>query len=215
MVAMITSVTPSRSTRSRSSCTRRSSGPIPSSGLIAPPRTWYRPLITPAFSTVAMSLGSSTTQSTVRSRPPSRQIRQSSPSATLPHSRQKKIRSFALTSLARRFASSGSFHEWKASRCAAWARCPETESRRSGRDGPSYPRRRPRSRAWRRARQRDARAPLSDSAHPRPLGGTAPLGITQLSRRVRTGTARLQSSPRSITFERRRSSGGKTSSARP
>jgi hypothetical protein len=107
LVAMITSVTPSRWTRSSSSCTRRSSGPMPSSGLIAPPSTWYRPLITPAFSIVETSLGSSTTQSTVRSRPSSRQMRQSSPSATLPHSLQKEIRSFACTiDPARRFASS-------------------------------------------------------------------------------------------------------------
>ena len=40
LVAKMHSVTWSRSTRSRSSCTRRSSGPTPSSGLIAPPRMW-------------------------------------------------------------------------------------------------------------------------------------------------------------------------------
>ena len=57
---------------------------------MAPPSTWYRPLITPAFSTAAWSLGSSTTQMTVVSRLGSRQIRHSSPSETLKHSRQNR-----------------------------------------------------------------------------------------------------------------------------
>ena len=128
--------------RSSSSCTRRSSGPIPSSGLIAPPSTWYRPLITPAFSIVETSLGSSTTQSIVRSRPSSRQMRQSSPSATLPHSLQKKMRSFAWTidSASRLASSGGAFTRWNASRCADFGPMPGRRESSSIRSwiGPSY-----------------------------------------------------------------------------
>src|SRR5581483_11254055 len=142
LVAMMTSLTPSRSTRSSSSCTRRSSGPIPSSGEIAPPSTWYRPRTTPARSIVAASFGSSTTQSTVRSRLSSRQIRQRSPSATLPHSLQKKIRSLACRmASARRLASSaGAFTRWKARRCADFGPIPGSRESSSIRSwiGPSY-----------------------------------------------------------------------------
>jgi hypothetical protein len=68
---------------------------------------WYRPLITPAFSTAAWSFGSSTTQMTVGSRPGSRQTRHRSPSATLKHSRQNRTFSLAATiASARRRASS-------------------------------------------------------------------------------------------------------------
>src|SRR5262245_43551474 len=142
LVARITSVTWSRSTRSSSSWTRRSSGPMPSSGLIAPPSTWYRPLITPAFSIVATSFGSSTTQRVVRSRPSSRQIRHRSPSATLPHSLQKKMRSFACRiDSARRFASSGgALTRWNANRWADLGPMPGSRDSSSIRSwiGPSY-----------------------------------------------------------------------------
>ncbi len=73
LVARITSVTPSASTRASSSFTRSCSGPMPSMGEIAPWSTWYRPANSWVRSTATMSRGSSTTQSTVASRRSSRQ----------------------------------------------------------------------------------------------------------------------------------------------
>src|SRR5438874_4407437 len=96
---------------------------------------------------VAASLGSSTTQMTVASRPGSRHTRQSSPSATFPHSRQKLTRSLALTmASASRLASSGAvFTRWKASRCADFGPMPGRRDSSSMRSwiGPSYTRQRP------------------------------------------------------------------------
>jgi hypothetical protein len=68
-------------------------------------------LTTPAFSIAATSLGSSTTQIVVMSRPGSRQIRQRSPSATLPHSSQNRMSSLARTidCESRRASSAGAF----------------------------------------------------------------------------------------------------------
>src|SRR3954468_2742813 len=67
-----------------------------------------------------MSLGSSTTQITVRSRRASWQIGQSGPSARLKHSSQKPIRSLtSRMASASASASSGlALRMWKASRCA-------------------------------------------------------------------------------------------------
>src|ERR671918_87310 len=81
-VARITSPTPLRPTRSSSSWTRRSSGPIPCIGEMAPPRTWYRPLIAPVRSSAETSFGSSTTHTTVVSRVGSAQNLHNSPSDT-------------------------------------------------------------------------------------------------------------------------------------
>src|SRR5438874_4389201 len=98
--------------------------------------------MTPAFSMVAASFGSSTTQITVASRPGSRHTRQSWPSATFPHSRQNVTRSLARTIVsARRFASSGAvFTTWKARRCADFGPMPGSRDSSSMRSwiGPSY-----------------------------------------------------------------------------
>ena len=106
--------------------------------------TWYRPLCRPDRSIIAASFGSSTTQSTVRSRDSSRQTRQRSPSATLPHSRQNEMRSFAWTiAAASRLASSaGVFTNQNASRCADFGPMPgnRASSSISSWIGPSYTR---------------------------------------------------------------------------
>ena len=65
---------------------------------MAPPRMWYRPLISAGL----LDRGSvlrllDDTQIVVVSRDASRQMRHRSPSATLPHSRQNAMRSFACT----------------------------------------------------------------------------------------------------------------------
>ena len=115
---------------------------MPSSGEMAPPSTWYRPLITPAFSIAATSFGSSTTQRVVASRPASRQIRHRSASATLPHSRQNRMSSLARRmDSARRLASSaGAFTRWNASRWADFGPMPGSRdsSSMSSWIGPSY-----------------------------------------------------------------------------
>ena len=96
---------------------------------------------------MAASFGSSTTHRIVRSRLSSRQIRQRSPSATLPHSRQNEIRSFASTiAAARRLASSGgAFTSQNASRCADFGPMPgrRASSSISSWIGPSNIRRSP------------------------------------------------------------------------
>ena len=79
---MISTIAPSAS-RVISSVTRRSSGPTPSIGLIAPPSTWYRPRNSRVRSTAKTSLGSSTTQIEDSSRRVSAHIRHRSSWATL------------------------------------------------------------------------------------------------------------------------------------
>src|SRR3954470_21364210 len=90
----------------------------------------------------AASFGSSTMHSTVRSRLSSRQIRQRSPSATLPHSRQNTIRRLACTiESARRSASSaGALISQNARRCADFGPMPGSResSSISAWMGPSY-----------------------------------------------------------------------------
>ena len=109
-----------------SSLTRRSSGPTPSIGLIAPPRTWYRPRYSRVFSIATTSLGSSTTHSTVASRRASAQIRQSSSADTLPHSAQN--RTFSVTSISaetsRRTSVGSDWSRWKAMRWALFGPTP-------------------------------------------------------------------------------------------
>ncbi|CAM5664604.1 hypothetical protein SFUMM280S_08357 [Streptomyces fumanus] len=119
-VARISSVTAPSASRASSSRIRRSSGPTPSMGLIAPPSTWYRPRNSRVRSMATTSFGSSTTQMTAGSRRGSRQMLHSSSCATFPQVAQK--RTFALTSIracARRRTSVGSaWRMWKAIRCA-------------------------------------------------------------------------------------------------
>ena len=122
----MTSVTVPSASRARSSRMRRSSGPTPSMGEIAPPRTWYRPRNSRVFSIAKTSLGSSTTHRIDGSRRASRQIRQVSSSETFPQTTQN--RTFSLTSrrtAARRFTSAGSAARmWKAMRWALFGPTP-------------------------------------------------------------------------------------------
>lgn len=119
-VARISSVTVPSARRASSSRIRRSSGPTPSMGLIAPPSTWYLPRNSRVRSMATTSLGSSTTQMTVRSRRASRQMPQRSSCATFPHTAQKRTLSFTSSrECARRRTSVGSaWRMWKAIRCA-------------------------------------------------------------------------------------------------
>ena len=92
----MTSCTSPSARRCTSSLMRRSSGPMPSMGLSAPPSTWYSPRYSRVRSIAATSFGSSTTQIAARLRRASRQMPQRSWSATLPQREQK--RTFSRTS---------------------------------------------------------------------------------------------------------------------
>src|SRR4051794_11384427 len=139
---MISSVTEPSISRVMSSLTRRSSGPTPSMGLIAPPSTWYLPRNSRVRSIATTSLGSSTTQMTATSRRGSRQMRHCSSSATLPQMVQN--RTLSLTSVradTRRRTSTGSAaRRWKAIRCALLGPTPGSRPSSSMRSwtAPSY-----------------------------------------------------------------------------
>src|SRR3978361_689924 len=117
---MISSVTWPSISRVISSLTRRSSGPMPSIGLIAPPSTWYRPLNSRVRSIATTSLGSSTTQMTSSVRRGSRQIRHCSPSATLKQVTQNRTSASTRCSAAtsRTTSADSAASRWKAMRCA-------------------------------------------------------------------------------------------------
>src|SRR3954454_24734673 len=121
---------------------RRLSGPTPSSGLIAPPRTWYRPRNSPVRSIATTSFGSSTTQSTSLVRRGSRHTRHCSDSATLKQVVQNRTSSFTLRSaVASRLTSAGSADRtWKAIRWALFGPTPGSRPSSSIRSwmAPSY-----------------------------------------------------------------------------
>src|SRR3954469_4073168 len=141
-VAMISSVTEPSISRVMSSLTRRSSGPTPSMGLIAPPSTWYLPRNSRVRSIATTSLGSSTTQMTSSERRGSRQIRHCSPSATLYQDTQKRTsagtRCSAATSRPTSALSAAS--RWKAMRWALFGPTPGSRPSSSMRSwtAPSY-----------------------------------------------------------------------------
>src|SRR5690349_11043340 len=118
------------------------SGPTPSSGLMAPPSTWYRPRNSPVRSIATTSFGSSTTQSTSFVRRGSRQTRHCSDSATLKQVVQNRTSSFTLRSaVASRLTSAGSADRtWKAIRWALLGPTPGSRPSSSIRSwmAPSY-----------------------------------------------------------------------------
>ena len=77
---------------------RRSSGPTPAIGLMAPPSTWYLPRNSRVRSIATTSLGSSTTQMVTGERRGSRQMRHCGSCATLPQISQNRTRSFTSVS---------------------------------------------------------------------------------------------------------------------
>ena len=111
---------PSGSMRASRSRIFSCSGPMPSSGLIAPSRTWYRPWNSPVRSTATMSRDSSTTHTTRLSRRSSVQNWQSSESVTLKQRAQKRTFSLAsrIAAASLPTSSAGIFSRWKAIRCA-------------------------------------------------------------------------------------------------
>src|SRR5690606_21166908 len=125
-----------------SSRIRRLSGPTPSSGLIAPPSTWYRPRNSPVFSIATTSLGSSTTHRTSSLRRGSLQIRHRSDSATLKQVAQNRTNSFTrVSAAASRVTSVGSADStWNAMRCALLGPIPGSRPSSSMRSwiAPSY-----------------------------------------------------------------------------
>src|SRR5215210_7776830 len=139
---MISSVTEPSISRVISSLTRRSSGPTPSIGLIAPPSTWYLPRNSRVRSIATTSLGSSTTQMTSSERRGSRQIRHCSPSATLKQVTQNRTsactRCRAATS--RLTSADSAASRWKAMRCALLGPTPGSRPSSSMRSwtAPSY-----------------------------------------------------------------------------
>src|SRR3954469_9388030 len=139
---MISSVTVPSISRVMSSLTRRSSGPTPSIGLIAPPSTWYLPRNSRVRSIATTSLGSSTTQITSSDRRGSRQIRHCSPSATLKQVTQKRTsactRCRAATS--RTTSADSAASRWNAMRCALLGPTPGSRPSSSMRSwtAPSY-----------------------------------------------------------------------------
>src|SRR3954464_12733989 len=139
---MMSSVTAPLISRVMSSLTRRSSGPTPSIGEMAPPSTWYRPRNSRVRSIATTSLDSSTTQIDAGSRRGSRQIRHVSSSATLPQIEQKRTLSLTSTSTcASRRTSTGSLaSRWKAMRCALLGPTPGSRPSSSIRSwtAPSY-----------------------------------------------------------------------------
>src|SRR5690606_32285860 len=123
---------------------RRSSGPTPAIGLMAPPSTWYLPRNSRVRSIATTSLGSSTTQMVASERRGSRHTRHSSSCATLPQRSQK--RTLFLTSVrasTSRLTSSGSAaRRWKAMRWALLGPTPGSRPSSSIRSwtAPSYTR---------------------------------------------------------------------------
>src|SRR3954464_4583167 len=122
----MTSFTFPSASRGSSSRILSSSGPIPSMGEMDPPRTWYRPRYSRVRSMATTSLGSSTTQRTAGSRRGSRQIRQVSSSATLPHTEQNLTRSLTSTRTwaSRRTSTGSAARRWNAMRCALFGPTP-------------------------------------------------------------------------------------------
>src|SRR5690606_13926659 len=125
-----------------SSAIRRSPGPTPAIGLMAPPSTWYRPRNSRVRSIATTSFGSSTTQMTDVERRGSRQTWHCSCWATFPQTSQKRTR--ALTSLitwTRRATFSGSSaRRWNAMRWALLGPTPGSRPSSSIRSwtAPSY-----------------------------------------------------------------------------
>src|SRR5215217_8224309 len=139
---MISSVIVPSISRVISSLTRRSSGPTPSIGLIAPPSTWYLPLNSRVRSIATTSLGSSTTQMTSSARRGSRQIRHCSASATLKQVTQKRTSACTRCSAATSRPTSADSEDsrWKAMRCALLGPTPGSRPSSSIRSwtAPSY-----------------------------------------------------------------------------
>src|SRR3954469_11954210 len=139
---MISSVTVPSISRVMSSLTRRSSGPTPSIGLIAPPSTWYLPRNSRVRSIATTSLGSSTTQITSSDRRGSRQIRHCSPSATLKQVTQKRTSACTRWSAdtSRPTSADSAESRWKAMRCALLGPTPGSRPSSSIRSwtAPSY-----------------------------------------------------------------------------
>src|SRR5215211_7124264 len=141
-VAMISSVIVPSISRVISSLTRRSSGPTPSIGLIAPPSTWYLPRNSRVRSMATTSLGSSTTQMTSSTRRGSRQMRHCSPSATLKQVEQKRTSACTRWSAAtsRPTSALSAASRWKAMRWALFGPTPGSRPSSSMRSwtAPSY-----------------------------------------------------------------------------
>src|SRR3954470_13029025 len=139
---MISSVTCPFISRVISSFTRRSSGPMPSIGLIAPPSTWYLPRNSRVRSIATTSLGSSTTQITSSARRGSRQMRHCSPSATLKQVTQKRTSACTRCSAAtsRPTSADSAASRWNAMRCALLGPTPGSRPSSSMRSwtAPSY-----------------------------------------------------------------------------
>src|SRR4051812_41170749 len=139
---MISSVTEPSISRVMSSLTRRSSGPTPSMGLMAPPSTWYLPRNSRVRSIATTSLGSSTTQMTSSERRGSRQILHCSPSATLKQVLQKRTSACTRCSAAisRPTSALSAASRWKAMRWALLGPTPGSRPSSSMRSwtAPSY-----------------------------------------------------------------------------
>src|SRR5665648_865231 len=141
-MARITSVTVPSASLVISWAIRRSSGPTPAIGLMAPPSTWYLPRNSRVRSTATTSFGSSTTQMVASERRGSRQTRQFSSWATLPQMLQNLTRAFTSrsTSASRLTSSGSSASRWKAIRWALLGPIPGSRPSSSIRSwtAPSY-----------------------------------------------------------------------------
>src|SRR3954464_11512962 len=139
---MISPATEPSISRVMSSLTRRSSGPTPSMGLIAPPSTWYLPRNSRVRLIATTSLGSSTTQMTSSERRGSRQILHCSPSATLKQVLQKRTSACTRCSDAhsRPTSALSAASRWKAMRWALLGPTPGSRPSSSMRSwtAPSY-----------------------------------------------------------------------------
>src|SRR3954447_16962207 len=139
---MISSVTVPSISRVMSSLTRRSSGPTPAIGLIAPPSTWYLPRNSRVRSMATTSLGSSTTQIVSGERRGSRQMRHWGSWATFPQISQNWTRSLTSVSASasRRTSAGSAARRWYAMRWALLGPTPGSRPSSSIRSwtAPSY-----------------------------------------------------------------------------
>ena len=121
---------------------RRSSGPTPAIGLMAPPSTWYLPRNSRVRSMATTSLDSSTTQIDVGERRGSRQMRHCGSCATFPQISQNRTRSFTSVSASdsRRTSAGSADRMWNAMRWALLGPTPGSRPSSSIRSwtAPSY-----------------------------------------------------------------------------
>src|SRR3954469_8091582 len=139
---MISSVTVPSISRVIRSLTRRSSGPTPAIGLMAPPSTWYLPRNSRVRSMATTSLGSSTTQMVSGERRGSRQMRHCGSCATFPQISQNRTRSLTSVSASasRRTSAGSADSRWNAMRWALLGPTPGSRPSSSIRSwtAPSY-----------------------------------------------------------------------------